>query len=62
MKKVFLLVALISIGNLFSQESKLQKQFKTDFNFLGIGLSYEIPLSEKWTVDLSFLELEVVIE
>jgi hypothetical protein len=46
-------VALISIGNLFSQESKLQKQFKTDFNFLGIGLSYEIPLSEKWTVDLS---------
>jgi hypothetical protein len=46
-------VALISIGNLFSQESKLQKQFKTDFNFLGIGLSYEIPISEKWTVDLS---------
>jgi hypothetical protein len=53
MKKVFLLVALISIGNLFSQKGKLQKQFKTDFNFLGIGLSYEIPISEKWTVDLS---------
>ena len=53
MKKIFFLVAFISLGNLFSQENKLQKQFKTDFNFLGIGLSYEIPLSEKWNVDLS---------
>jgi hypothetical protein len=53
MKKFFLLIALITINNLFSQEESLVKQFKTDFNFLGIGLSYEIPLSEKWTVDLS---------
>ena len=53
MKKVFLLITLITISNLFSQEESLEKQFKTDFNFLGIGISYEIPLSEKWTVDLS---------
>ncbi len=53
MKKIFLLIVFVISSSLFSQQEKLQKQFKVDFNFMGLGFSYEVPLSEKWVVDLS---------
>lgn len=57
MKKQILIVALLLLVSniIFSQENsqELQKQFKIDFNFMGAGISYEIPLAAKWTVDLS---------
>jgi len=57
MKKQILILAILFLGinTIFSQEKTqtLQKQFKLDFNFMGAGVSYEIPLAEKWTVDLS---------
>ncbi len=57
MKKQILIIAILFLGinTVFSQENSqmLQKQFKLDFNFMGAGISYEIPLAKKWTVDLS---------
>ena len=47
-------VLLLSVSSLFSQgNGELKKLFKADFNFSGIGIAYEIPLSKKWSVDLS---------
>jgi len=57
MKKQILIIVILFLGanTIFSQENdiELQKQFKIDFNFMGSGVSYEIPLAKKWTVDLS---------
>lgn len=57
MKKQILIIAILFLGTntIFSQENSqtLQKQFKLDFNFMGAGISYEIPLAKKWKVDLS---------
>jgi len=55
MKKTILtfLATFLLFFNATSQEQDLQKLFKADFNFLGIGLSYELPISKKWTVDFS---------
>jgi hypothetical protein len=57
MKKQFLIftILFLTINATFSQENfeGLQKQFKLDYSFLGAGISYEIPLAKKWTVDLS---------
>ncbi|MCF2874674.1 MULTISPECIES: hypothetical protein [unclassified Tenacibaculum] len=45
---------LLMCFSMFSQEDeKLKSLFKTDFNLSGLGISYEVPLAEKWTVDLS---------
>lgn len=45
---------LLSTSGLFAQgNGELKSMFKTDFNFTGIGFAYEIPLSKKWSVDLS---------
>ena len=55
MKKLLFTICLsiFVFTNLAAQQEPLKKMFKTDFNFAGLGLSYETPLSEKWTVDLS---------
>jgi hypothetical protein len=55
MKKLLLALTLsiVFISSSFSQEEPLKKMFKTDFNFSGLGFSYDIPIAEKWTVDLS---------
>lgn len=45
---------LLTTSNIYSQgDGTLKSMFKTDFNFSGIGVAYEVPLSKKWTVDLS---------
>ena len=47
-------VFLLSTSGLIAQgNEELKSMFKTDFNFSGIGFAYEIPLSKKWSVDLS---------
>lgn len=57
MKNKLLLATFICTflsATMFSQENgKLEKMFKADFNFAGIGVAYELPLSKKWSVDLS---------
>ncbi|TXD52423.1 MULTISPECIES: hypothetical protein [unclassified Polaribacter] len=52
MKKVACLLIYFFVVSLFSQEENLQKQFKAEFNFLGIGASYELPISENWLLDI----------
>jgi hypothetical protein len=57
MKKIVFVIFVAILFSLTSfsssaQEDKLQKQFKVEFNFLGIGASYEMPLSKKWVLDL----------
>lgn len=51
MKKVICLLIFCCSVSFFSQEETLRKQFKAEFNFLGIGASYELPISEKWVLD-----------
>jgi hypothetical protein len=47
-------VLLLSTSGLFAQgNGELKSLFKTDFNFSGLGVSYELPISKKWSVDLS---------
>lgn len=52
-KSLFLTVILFvfSFSN-FAQEESLENQFKLEFNFLGIGAGYELPISEKWLLDV----------
>ncbi|WP_445748745.1 hypothetical protein [Polaribacter sp.] len=50
MKKLIYLLMLFVL-NLFSQEESLENQFKLEYNLLGVGVSYEIPISEKFLID-----------
>lgn len=52
MKKTIYLFTFLLISNLYSQEVSLENQFKVEYNFLGIGAGYELPISEKWLLDL----------
>ncbi|WP_298762458.1 hypothetical protein [uncultured Polaribacter sp.] len=51
MKKTIYLILSLMVGNLFAQDITLQKQFKLEYNLLGIGASYELPISEKLLLD-----------
>lgn len=55
MKKLLLTILAMGLFSLsaVTQESKLEKMMKTNFNFSGLGISYEIPFAKKWTIDLS---------
>lgn len=46
-------IFLVSFSTFSQENTNLKSLFKTDFNFSGLGISYEVPLAKKWTVDLS---------
>ncbi|WP_088324631.1 hypothetical protein [Polaribacter tangerinus] len=51
MKKITYLLIFTTI-NIFSQQEELQNQFKLEYNLLGVGASYELPISENWLLDV----------
>ena len=51
MKKIIYLFALLFVHNLFSQSNFLENQLKLEYNLLGVGVSYETPISEKFLID-----------
>ncbi len=50
---LFVTIFTLSFSAFSQEEPELQPMFKTDFNFAGLGLSYEVPIAKKWTIDLS---------
>jgi len=52
MKKIILvLILLINFSSIFSQEEFLENQFKLEYNFLGVGVSYDLPISKTMLID-----------
>lgn len=51
MKKNFFALLLFVTSSIISQEY-LEDQFKLEYNLLGVGVSYEAPISEKFLIDL----------
>lgn len=44
---------LLVVNFVFTQDnSSLEDQFKIEFFFTGLGVSYEMPLSQKWLLDM----------
>lgn len=52
MKKFFYILVFIYTSTFFSQEDYLVNQFQLEYNLLGVGVSYETPISEKLLINL----------
>jgi hypothetical protein len=52
MKKFIYILTFIFFNTSYSQYNDLENQFKLEYNLLGAGVSYEIPISEKFLFNL----------
>lgn len=57
MKRLFFILGFLVVSSqLFSQDTEeepLDHLFKVELGFQGVGLAYELPLSDRWSIDFS---------